>query len=86
MVFSSTITGTYVMGNKRVAYGTYNCTGATGGDVSTGLGVIEQFYLQPEGGTVSSDASAVNETFPLTTAVTIVTDNGEVGYWRAIGH
>jgi hypothetical protein len=85
--FTSTITSQTVFGNKRIVYGTYTSSaGATGGDVSTGLNQVEVFMLIPNAAAVATNASVVNETFPLASGdVTIVSDADQVGYWFAIG-
>lgn len=82
-----TVPGT---GAKAHVFGTYtNDGGSTGGDVVTGLNVVEAFLLQPKGAAVSANQPVVNETFPLTNtggAVTIVTSANEVGQFLAIGY
>ena len=86
MAFASAVTGYVCLGNKRGTSGTYtNASGDTGGDVDTGLGVTETFRLQPQGTSVATNAGVVNETLPVTTAVTIVTDDNNDGYWEATG-
>lgn len=89
MAFAYSVTQQTVFGNKKVKFGTYtNGSGDTGGDVVTGLSVVEHFQLQPKGSAVIATASVVNETFPLqnsTGAVTIVTADNEDGYWMAYG-
>jgi len=86
MAFSSTITATFVAGSKRIAFGTFtNASGDTGGDITTGLAVVDAMWLQYSGTAVVADAPVINETFPLTTAVTIVTVDNADGYWIAIG-
>lgn len=88
MAFASTITHLSVMGNKRVNYGTYaNGTGDTGGDIDTGMAICESLVLQPSGGTVIATAPTVNETLPVGgNAVTVITADGEDGYWVATGY
>jgi hypothetical protein len=88
MAFSYTKDGQGILGNKRFAYGSYNCSAVTGGDIVTDLTLVENITLQPKGSSVATNQSVVNETLPLANsngAVTIVTDSGQVGYWFALG-
>ena len=88
--FASAITETVAggYGSKALVYGTYaSSSGATGGDISTGLETVLSFQLQPHGTSVGASYPVVNETFPLfQSAVTIVTIADEVGTWTAIGY
>jgi len=85
MAFSSTVTESTVMGNKRVHFGTWT-TDTTGGDIDTGLRSCEFITLQTSGSAVSADQSAVNETLPVAgSAVTIACTSGADGFWMAIG-
>jgi hypothetical protein len=75
-----------VFGNKKVVYGTFASSGgATGGDIATGLQVVENIILQHTGSSVSADAPAINETLPCGGDVTIVTTANTAGSWMAIG-
>ncbi len=88
MAFSFTITRQTVEGDRKVVYGTFtNAGGTTGGDITTGLRVVEDFQMQHTGSAVVTDVPVANETFPLTggTAVTIVTVANTAGLWRAEG-
>lgn len=87
MAFASTITDKGVIGDLRYAYGTYTSSGgSTGGDIDTGLTTCEFIDLQSKGSGVATNAPVVNETLPVAgSAVTIVTDANEAGYWYAIG-
>ena len=88
MAFSFTKDGQGTFGHKRFCYGGYNCSGVTGGDVTTDLSTVEGFLMTPKGSSVATNQSVYNETFPLTNAggaVTIVTDSGQVGSWLAWG-
>ena len=87
MAFASAITGRLVAGNKMVTWGTFtNAGGDTGGDVVTGLHSCEFMALQHMKSAVILNAPVVNETLPVAgSAVTIVTDDGEDGYWMASG-
>ena len=89
MAFSSSITQRATsVGNKRMSYGEYiSSGGGTGGDIDTGLRSCELIALTPFGAAVATNASVVNETFPVAgSAVTIVTDADQAGYWIAWGY
>ena len=88
MAFTSVITDKVSMGSKYATYGTYtNADGSTGGDIKTGLSTVDFLKLQPGGSAAYALAPSVNETFPLTghTAVTVVNNANETGYWFAFG-
>ena len=86
MAFSSAIKGRTRSGNKRIHYGTFTCTAVTGGDIDTGLLVCESIMLTHGGSSVEANVGVVNETLPMPgNAITIVTNNGDTGYWMAIG-
>ena len=88
MAFGSTIEGSSVFGNRRVAWGTYTSdTGSTGGDIVTGLESVESFMLQAKSTAIQvAGGPVVNETLPIAgSAVTIVTVADAVGYWFAFG-
>lgn len=90
MTFSYTVNNNGIpefMGRKKVVTGTFTCEGGdTGGDIDTGLRRVEFFQIQETGGSVASNASVANESFPLDSGtVTIVTDDGQDGIWRAEG-
>jgi len=86
MAFSHTKNQT-VFGNKRIVYGVYtNSGGSTGGDIDTGLNVVEFISLQPKGTSILANEPVVNETLPLDSgSVTIVTTANEVGSYLALG-
>lgn len=91
MPFTSAVTGNFPgTGSRQRVIGTYTSTGgSTGGDVQTGLSVVEDFTIKPRGAVVIATQSVINETFPLNTtngAVTIVTSADEVGFWEAWGY
>ena len=89
MAFSSSITKRAVaVGNMRMSMGEYiSSGGGTGGDVNTGLRSCEKIILQAFGANVSTNAPVVNETLPVAgSAVTIVTDADQAGYWVAWGY
>jgi len=85
MAFSSTVTFKTVFGNKRVHRGTFDASSCTGGDIDTGLRLVEGIELTCGGSAVAS-APAVNETLPVAGDITIVTDSGQTGYWMAMGY
>jgi hypothetical protein len=76
------------MGNKLAVLGVYTSSGgATGGDIKTGLQVVEGIFLQPKGSSVLANEPVVNETIPLRGGtVTIVTTANEVGSYMAVGY
>lgn len=89
MPFTAVVTERGYSDSKRKYSGTYvNTGGSVGGDIVTGLARVDSVKLQPTGATVKTDASVVNETFPvnnLTGAVTIVTTADESGVFEAEG-
>jgi hypothetical protein len=87
MAFASTLTDRASMGNKLVHYGTFASSGGDqGGDINTGLLKCEHIQFTANAAAVGNDP-VVNETLPVDgSAVTIVTDANEVGYWMAIGY
>ena len=87
MAFTSTITGSIPVGNKRMEWGTFaSDSGSTGGDIATGLRICEQMFLQHTASAVVADAPSVNETLPVAgSAVTVVSTANADGYWLAFG-
>ncbi|MEW6295958.1 MAG: hypothetical protein AB1467_06785 [Candidatus Diapherotrites archaeon] len=87
MAFAYTVSGRSVYGNKRIAWGTFtNGLADTGGDIVTGLKIVEFISLQLKGIAVDANAPVVNETLPLSGGnVTIVTTADADGYWWAFG-
>jgi hypothetical protein len=92
MAFASTITkaAQSFFGDKKVASGTWtNANGDTGGDINTGLTICEYISLTVNASSAGSITSVpcVNETLPIAgSAVTIVTLDGQDGYWWAYGY
>ena len=89
MAFTSSITVRPVaVGNRRMSHGEYlSGGGSTGGDINTGLRTCDLIILQPLGAAVGTNQSVVNETLPVAgSAVTIVTDANQGGYWQAWGY
>lgn len=88
MGFTTAITLKTVFGNKRVHHGTYVSASSTaGGDIDTGLRSCEAIRLIPKAAAVATNASVVNESLPVNgSAVTIVTDANQSGYWEAWGY
>ncbi len=76
-----------VIGDLRYVMGKYvNDSGSTGGEVPTGLSIIQHMTLQAKGSSVIADAPALNETLPLSSGdATIVTASNETGYFLAVG-
>tara|TARA_R110000751_G_scaffold78908_1_gene159258 strand:+ start:179 stop:454 length:276 start_codon:yes stop_codon:yes gene_type:complete len=87
MAFTYTLTSNTVMGNKRIAIGTFtNSAGGTGGEVVTGLNRVDFMTLTTTGTIAAPGELVVNETLPLESgSVTIVTSADIVGVWMAIG-
>lgn len=87
MAFASAISGRGNMGNKAFTFGTFtNGAGDSGGNINTGLHRCEFLSLQHNKSAVVSNQPVVNETLPVDgSAVTIVTDAGDDGYWWAFG-
>ena len=86
MAFTFTKTNETVEGNKRFTYGTYTSAGGTqGGNIYTGLQKVDGLALQQSSTGVVASQPAVNETFPMSDPVTIVTIANGTGYWMAWG-
>ena len=88
MAFTFTIQGQTVFGNKRIVFGTFaSSSGSTGGDINTGLSVLETLQLSHTGTTAPANAPAINETLPLNGGVaTIVTIADTTGTFLAVGY
>jgi hypothetical protein len=86
MAFTSTITQRPIsMGNKRIAIGTWDGGGASGGDINTGLRSCEFISLTPKGSATVAGV-ACDETLPCAgSAVTIACGADVDGHWMAIG-
>lgn len=86
MAFSFTKKAEIVAGGTRITYGTYTSAGgSTGGDIRTGLQKVYGMVLQQGGTTVVASHAVINETFPMSDPVTIVTAANGTGYWMAFG-
>ena len=87
MAWDTAISGRTRAGSKRIHWGTWDATGVTGGNIDTGLNVCESIMLTHKGSAVEGAVAVVNETLPIDgSAITIVSSNGDAGYWMAIGH
>lgn len=91
MGFASTINNNGVpnhIGDMKMTTGTYTSDGgSTGGNIDTGLRECVHLQLQANDTSVETNAPVVNETLPAAgSAITIVTDANEVGYWVAFGY
>ena len=86
--FTVTITKQTVEGDRKVAYGTFVAASSnTGGEVITGLGVVETFSIQETGAAVIASRSTANESFPLVGgSVTVVVVADTSGLWKAVGY
>lgn len=89
MAFTPVLSYKGTFGNKRVHRGTFVSSGGdTGGDITTGLAVVEDFFITEIASAVTTGAPVVNEILPLVNTggvVTIVTDANVTGRWMAIG-
>lgn len=76
------------VGDRKIVTGTFTNGGAdTGGDIETGLSVVEHFQIQHTGSAVVASAAVVNESLPLQSGtVTIVTVADADGTWIAYGY
>jgi hypothetical protein len=73
--------------NKRKSWGTFDASSAAGGDIDTGLRICEKITLTCKGSAVAANAPAVDESLPVAgSAVTIVCDSGQQGFWEATGY
>lgn len=87
MAFAYTVDRYFVQGNKKVREGSYtNGSGDSGGDIDTGLTVVESIALEPTGDAVIANHPSINETLPHAGAITIVTTASEDGQWTAKGY
>ena len=91
MAFTSAIVKQNNRGNKRVVEGTYTSDGSsTGGDVDTGLELVQEFRMQSKGGTAVGDQPTLNEALIAQgldgSAITIKTTANDVGTWVAEGY
>lgn len=87
MAFSSTVSYKTTFGNRRVHYGSWTGGSTTGGDIDTGLRLCEHIQLTANNSAVATNAPVVNESFPVAgSAVTIVVDSNQNGYWTAYGY
>lgn len=87
MAFAYTVDRTENFGSLTVKMGTFtNGAGDSGGNITTGLKQVVSMTLQSKGTAVVATAPVINETFPISGAVTIVTALDEDGYWVAYGY
>jgi hypothetical protein len=87
MAFSQATLFQTAFGNKKVVHGSYDGSGVTTGELSTGLNNVEGVVLTPNGASIVADAPTVNEAFPLAgSAVTLIFTSGTKGYWTAFGN
>lgn len=82
MAFSSSITGSTVIGDRRIIFGTFSQADTdSGGDISTGYGVVNACGVIPTG---QVDSDMPKYTISGGT-ITVVTGNGVDGNWWAVG-
>lgn len=86
MVWSSTVIKRTFFGNRRVVIGSWDATGAAGGNIATGLKRVESCAIWHKGAAVEADTAVVNATYPLASGnVPVVCTAGDAGYYIAIG-
>lgn len=87
MAWSSTYIGKAKAGDKWVAWGTWDATSATGGDIDTKLRVVDVCLITHTGTAAEAATGVLNETFPGVTGngPTVVCTSGDAGEWFAIG-
>ena len=89
MAFTSTNDDEFnIAGGKVIRTGTFTNAdeSTTGGDITTGLSLVEHMTLQYTGTAVATASPVIAETFPLAgSAVTIVTLSAKCGVWMAYG-
>lgn len=85
MAFAYTVVAESHVGGVRKVYGRYtNVSSGTGGDIKTGLAVVETIMLTP----AAADSPYYTTTLPSVAtdgAITIVTGSTLAGSWEAIG-
>jgi hypothetical protein len=76
------------IGTMRMSFGRYDdSASAAGGDIDTGLAMCHCIMLTHEGSTTELAAAVVNETLPIDgSAITIVCNTDDTGYWLAFGY
>jgi len=76
-----------IVGTKWISWGTYTNSGSTtGGELDTGLKVVESAHLTPTGSSVDASAPTIDESFPfIGGTITVVTVAGGDGVWFALG-
>ena len=76
-------------GDRKIVMGTYSNVGISGGgEIITGLSVVELFLFQATGSVVLPIKGIVFETFPIANeggSVSLGPDFEESGIWLAIG-
>ena len=88
MAFTSVMIDREIMGTKWVSWGTYTSDSSTeGGDLDTGLPIIETLQLTPISSAVEVSAPVANVSdFPYAgPKIPIVTVADGVGTWFALG-
>jgi hypothetical protein len=75
------------IGTMRMSFGRYDDDATGGGDIDTGLNMCHSIMLSHEGSAIEAKVAVVNETLPVDgSAVTIVCENSDTGYWLAFGY
>lgn len=91
MAFSSAITESITIGDKKVTFGTFTTSSTdTGGDINTGLAMCEYIKLNYSGASAGATCPMVNETMVAGgiagNAITVVHAASADGYWWAFGY
>ena len=86
--FTPTITSRpKAIGTMRMSFGRYDDDATGGGDIDTGLAMCHCIMLTHEGTAAELKSAVVNETLPIDgSAITIVCENSDTGYWLAFGY
>lgn len=86
MSFTFTLARRTISDGVWIAYGTYDATGVTTGEIATGLNYIEVAFLTCTGNAVQANAPSIDESFPFVGGtITIDCDSGDTGNWIAFG-
>lgn len=79
MAFASAVTHNDIIGQNRVAYGTFSqASGDTGGVITTGLYLVKNFQM-------SSSVVGVSVSGGAVTVVTVNPAATVAGFWMAVG-
>ena len=86
MAITTTILGRTIEGDKRITFGTYSASAGTAAATDVGLSRVDFAYFQTGGNAVQANMPAVVSTLPYDGKILSVrADNGDTGYFLAIG-